>query len=174
MHCIPNKHLTEVFLQPGEHFVGDGRHRIRTLLGSCVSITLWHPQHRIGAMSHFLLPNRSTPAGSVLDGRYGEEVMLLMLQELASMTVKPAECVGKVFGGGNMFPGQTRDDARNVGIKNGEAARALLRSHRIPIVSESLFGVGHRQIIFDVSNGDVWARQVKLAAAQRPAGEPTP
>ena len=45
----------DVFLMPGEHFVGDARHRIRTLLGSCVSITLWHPQRRVGAMSHFLL-----------------------------------------------------------------------------------------------------------------------
>jgi chemotaxis protein CheD len=30
-------------------------------------------------------------------------------------------------------------------------------------VSESLFGIGHRQIIFDVSNGDVWAYQVQLS-----------
>jgi chemotaxis protein CheD len=170
MHRTTNKHLTEVFLQPGEHFVGDARHRIRTLLGSCVSITLWHPEHRIGAMCHFLLPSRGTTASGALDGRYGEEVIWIMSQELAGAKVKPTECVGKIFGGGNMFPGQTRDEARNVGIKNGEAARALLRSHRIPIVSESLFGVGHRQIIFDVSNGDVWARQVKLATPHRTAG----
>jgi chemotaxis protein CheD len=171
MHRTTNKHLTEVFLQPGEHFVGDARHRIRTLLGSCVSITLWHPKHRIGAMSHFLLPNRGIPAAGLLDGRYGEEAMSIMEQELTKLNVKAAECVGKIFGGGNMFPGQTRDEARNVGIKNGEAARALLRTHRIPIVSESLFGVGHRQIIFDVSNGDVWARQVKLASSQITATE---
>ncbi|MGV8891589.1 MAG: chemotaxis protein CheD [Burkholderiaceae bacterium] len=163
MHWTVTNKLTEIFLQPGEHFVGDSSYRIRTLLGSCVSITLWHPRQRIGAMSHFLLPSRGIASGSGLDGRYGEEVMLLMLQELARVKVKPAECVGKIFGGGNMFPGQTRADARNVGKKNGEAARLLLHTHRIPLISESLFGVGHRQIIFDVSNGDVWARQVKLA-----------
>ena len=163
MHRTTISNRTEVFLQPGEHFVGDARHRIRTLLGSCVSITLWHPAHRVGAMSHFLLPNRGDPASGGLDGRYGEEVMWLMAQELAKVEVRPVECVGKIFGGGNMFPKHTRSDARNVGIKNGEAARALLHTHGIPIVSENLFGVGHRQIIFDISNGDVWARQVKLA-----------
>ncbi len=159
--------ITEIFLQPGEHFVGDASHRIRTLLGSCVSITLWHPRHRVGAMSHFLLPSRATASGAGLDGRYGEEAMCMMLRELVSANIEPVECLGKIFGGGNMFPGQTRLDARNVGIKNGETARALLHLHRIPIVSESLFGVGHRQIIFDVSNGDVWARQVKLAAVRQ-------
>lgn len=169
MHRAPADHLIEIFLQPGEHFVGDASFRIRTLLGSCVSITLWHPVRRIGAMSHFLLPSRNTPAGGGLDGRYGEEVMCIMIRELADNQVKPNECIGKIFGGGNMFPGQTRTDARNVGIKNGEAARAMLTAHKIPIVSESLFGIGHRQIIFDISNGDVWARQIKpsdpLAAA---------
>lgn len=164
MHSTTTKNLTEIFLQPGEHFVGDARYRIRTLLGSCVSITLWHPRQRVGAMSHFLLPSRGSAASGALDGRYGEDVMWIMSQELISIDVKPTECVGKIFGGGNMFPVQIRDAARSVGIKNGEAARALMHAHRIPIVSESLFGVGHRQIIFDVSNGDVWARQVKLTA----------
>ena len=154
--------LVEIVLGPGEHFVGDARHRICTLLGSCVSITLWHPRYRIGAMSHFLLPSRSDNAGQVPDGRYGEEVMCIMLRKLAAVHVAPRECVGKIFGGGNMFPLQSRADARNVGVKNGEAARALLRAHRIPIVSESLFGIGHRQIIFDVRSGDVWARQANL------------
>jgi chemotaxis protein CheD len=32
-------------------------------------------------------------------------------------------------------------------------------------VSESLFGIGHRQIIFNIGTGDVWARQNKLAPA---------
>jgi chemotaxis protein CheD len=50
-----------------------------------------------------------------------------------------------------------------VGRKNGEAARKLLLDHGIPVVSESLYGIGHRQIIFDVSNGDVWAYQVELS-----------
>ena len=155
----------EIVLWPGEHFVGDARHRICTLLGSCVSITLWHPRYRIGAMSHFLLPSRGGDAPGQLDGRYGEEVMCIMLAKLAAVHVNPAECVGKIFGGGNMFPSHGRADARKVGIKNGEAARALLRAHRIPIVSESLFGNGHRRIIFDVSNGDVWARQIDIVAA---------
>ena len=48
-----------------------------------------------------------------------------------------------------------------LGENIGKAARAMLTRHGIPVVSESLFGVGHRQIIFDVSKGDVWAHQVR-------------
>ena len=60
-----------------------------------------------------------------------------------------------------MFPGSDRAGVINVGRRNGEAARELLRKNGIPMMSESLFGHGHRQIIFDLSKGDVWARQVR-------------
>jgi chemotaxis protein CheD len=153
------KHV-EVFLQPGEYFTGDAQYRIRTLLGSCVSITLWHPRLRVGAMSHFLLARRANRAGGELDARYGDEAMLLMLRELESAGVHPSACEGKIFGGGDMFPAQMRASGMHVGQRNGEMARELLRAHGIAIVSESLFGVGHRQIVFDIRSGNVWSRQM--------------
>lgn len=152
--------VIDIFLQPGEYFVGDASYRVRTLLGSCVSITLWHPRLKIGAMSHFLLGSSGRGPDAELDARYGEDVMCLMLQELERSKVTPSECRGKIFGGANMFPGQMRSTAASVGQKNGEVARTLLQAHAIPVISESLFGVGHRQIMFDISNGDVWSRQI--------------
>lgn len=154
--------LIEIFLQPGDLFVADAGYQIRTILGSCVSITLWHPATRTGGMSHFLLHTRSDAAkGLELDGRYGDEALEQMTNELKRGGVTPAQCQAKIFGGGNMFPNHSHAGAINVGQRNGEAARAMLTQHGIPVVSESLFGVGHRQIIFNVSNGDVWANQVR-------------
>ncbi|NHZ37036.1 chemotaxis protein CheD [Massilia sp. CCM 8692] len=146
----------DVFLQPGDFFVGDARFRLRTLLGSCVSITLWHPRSRIGAMSHFLLPGRGK--GGAPDARYGNDALDLMLAGLRAQGVAPAECQAKVFGGGNMFPGR-RSPQRAIGMQNGEEACALLAGHAIEVQSACLYGVGHRQIIFDIASGDVWARQ---------------
>jgi len=58
-----------------------------------------------------------------------------------------------------------------VGRKNGEAARALLQRAGITVHSESLFGVGHRQIMFDVASGDVWARQIQPVSGIMPLAE---
>lgn len=160
-----DREAIDIFLQPGEYYVGDAGCRIRTLLGSCVSVTLWHPVMRIGAMSHFLLAERSGGRVFEIDGRYGEEAMWLMLRELVRADVDPTQCEAKIFGGGEMFSGQSRTDALNIGRKNGETARRLLRGFGFRIASESLFGAGHRKIIFDVASGDVWARQVKPADA---------
>ena len=165
----------EVFLNPGEYVVGGASHRIRTVLGSCVSMTLWCARRRVGAMSHFLLATRGAARDlddvrgldlRGLDGRYGDEALRLMLHELERQSVRAPECEAKIFGGGNMFPGQpARGGAAAVGRRNGEAARGLLQAHGIAVVSESLFGDGHRQIVFDVASGDVWARQLPPVAA---------
>jgi chemotaxis protein CheD len=152
--------LIDLFLQPGEYFVGDAGFRVRTLLGSCVSVTLWHAERRIGAMSHFLLPRRGATRPGPPDARYGEEALALMVEELAAMGIAAASCQAKIFGGGDMFPQHARRQAPKVGRHNGEAARGLLQAHGIPVVSESLFGVGHRQIAFSIGSGDVWVRQM--------------
>lgn len=165
----------EVFLKPGEYAVGDASCRIRTVLGSCISIALWCPQPRLGALSHCLLPSRGR-AGMAqarglalrsLDARYADEALQLMLHELERHSAPAGRCRAKIFGGGNMFPGQKAAGVP-VGRRNGEAARELLLAHGIEVTSESLFGDGHRQIVFDVGTGDVWARQ--LAPADVPPG----
>jgi len=147
-------------LQPGDYFVGDDDYRIRTLLGSCVSITLWHATRRIGAMSHFLLPGRGENLSNEIDGRYGDEVLVLMLHELAQLGIAANELQAKIFGGSDMFSKQFSANGTSIGRKNGDAARAQLQNHGISIVSESLFGVGHRQVIFDIDSGHVWSRQI--------------
>ena len=160
--------VIDVFLQPGEYFVGDSGYRLRTLLGSCVSITLWHPRRRIGAMSHFLLASRPRGADARLDGRYGEEVVELMLQELARQRVPVGECEAKLFGGGNMFPACLRAAyGPDIGRRNGEAAREMLCRRGIVVRAEHLFGNGHRQVIFTINNGDVWVRQIAPMAYPR-------
>ncbi len=152
--------MIEVYLNPGDHFVGDARHRVHTLLGSCVSITLWHARLRVGAMSHFVLANGAQRQGTAeLDGRYGSEALALMVERLRAFGVAARDCEAKLFGGGDMFPDHTRSDDPTIGRRNGESARQMLRAHGIPLASESLFGTGHRRIYFDISTGAVWARQ---------------
>jgi chemotaxis protein CheD len=158
------------FLQPGEVALGRASHHLSTLLGSCVSITLWHPGRRVGAMSHFLLAqrDRSGPQGAAaLDARYGDEALCLMVDAMHRAGAPPGQCEAKLFGGGNMFPGAA--GPAPVGRQNGEAARRLLRAHGIAVVAESLFGVGHRQLRFDVGSGEVWVRQVGIVAPRAAA-----
>lgn len=153
--------LIDIFLMPGDYFVGDERYRVRTLLGSCVSITLWHPGLRIGAMSHFLLPGhgrRKIERPADKPGMYGADAMRLLLEGMERLGVPLIQCQGKIFGGGAMFP--HNDKVRDIGMQNGDYARSMLQQQGIHVVSESLFGEGHRQLIFTIRSGEVLSRQV--------------
>ena len=164
---MPGDAVNDIFLNPGEYAVGDSSCRIRTVLGSCISITLWCPALRVGAMSHCLLPSRGRVGTEgvrglellALDARYADEALTLMLNDLERRQVRATACCAKIFGGGNMFPAQ-RGAGVPVGRRNGEAAQQLLKAHGIEVASQSLFGDGHRQIAFDIATGDVWARQL--------------
>lgn len=159
--------ITDVFLQPGEFHFGARDVRIRTLLGSCVSITLWHPVRHIGGMCHYMLPKRVGVPTGPLSGRYAEEAMELFMRELQARGTHPAEYQVKLFGGGHMFAhlADRQDDA--VAARNIEAGRRLLEQRGFRVQAEDVGGAGHRQVIFELWNGHVWVKRTPLASAER-------
>ena len=158
----------EVILQPGEFHFGDANMRIRTLLGSCVSITMWHPTRLIGGMCHYMLPSRNAKQLNELDGRYADEAILLLFQEAVRHNTNPKDYIVKVFGAGNMFPDlagriSEKNDAGRISVprKNAEIIRTLASAYGFAIEAHDLGGTGHRNIVFDIRSGHVWVRQVK-------------
>lgn len=154
-------HAMEIFLQPGDLWFGDDETRVRTILGSCVALTLWHPERRIGGMCHYMLParpaaDRAADKAADLDGRYGDEALEMLLQELSAAGTRPGEYVAKLFGGGRMFV--TNDPTRSVPDKNVAAARALAAHHGFKVAAEHLGGHGHRHVVLDIWDGKTWLK----------------
>lgn len=163
----------EIFLHPGDVYFGDQSTRIRTVLGSCVAITLWHPRKKIGGMCHYMLARRMGRHGVELDGRYADEALQILLREINAVGGNPREYQVKLFGGGNMFA-RTQPSAPssapssrykqiNVADDNVLAGKVLLARHGFAISAEQLGGHGHRQVIFEISSGDVWVRKHRIA-----------
>ena len=159
----------DVVLQIGDFHFGSGKTRIRTLLGSCVSITLWHPRMKIGGMCHYLLPRRGATevAQAAGEGNYAEGAMQLFMRELRRTRTRPDEYMVKLFGGGSMFR-ETSGDAFavpdpvgscNVADQNVRAGRELLAEHGFNIAAEQVGGFGSRLLVFEVWSGDVWLRR---------------
>lgn len=167
-------HVLEIFLQPGELYFSDRNTRIRTVLGSCVSMVFWHPELLVGGMSHYMLPRADGGgAGRSLDGRYAEDAMELMLQEMEAVGAPRQEYHVKVFGGGDMFSTTPKTVASHVGRRNVEAARLLVARHGFTCVAEHLGGTGHRNVVFDIWSGHVWMKhQPQAAPAKEPAAAP--
>ncbi|MBI1395795.1 MAG: chemotaxis protein CheD [Betaproteobacteria bacterium] len=148
--------VLEVYLHPGEWYFGDAGTRIKTLLGSCVAFTLWHPARLTGGMCHYMLPTRGTPRGvQAMDGRYGDEALALLVEQIVATGSRPSDFVAKMFGGGAMF--ETGDNG--VAADNVAAARSLLALHGFDAGGDCLGGAGHRNVVFDVWSGETWLRR---------------
>lgn len=154
-------HAIEIFLQPGELWFGDRDTRVRTILGSCIAATLWHPGLRVGGMCHYMLAARAGARGSQPDGRYGDEALDVLTAHVRA-TGRPArEFEAKLFGGGNMFHPTVREGggaALRVSDANVVAGRSLLQRHGFQIKAEHVGGHGHREVFLDLWSGNAWVR----------------
>lgn len=167
-----------VFVNLGEVYFGQGDVQVETLLGSCVAITFWHPQRQLGGLCHFLLParrlQRVTQEHAEPDGRYGDEALLRLLNEVRKHDTQVSDYRVKVFGGGNVLGLPAAKE--RIGQANADCAVGMLQRQHIPITASDIAGDGYRYLRFDLNSGDVWVRRghgmlhgIEKVAAARPA-----
>ena len=119
---------------PGQLYFGKAPPSIRTLLGSCVALTLWHPTRRIGGMCHYLLPERRRNPDQQRDGRYGTEALEVLVEMLLRLGTRPSEYEAHLYGGADTLPdGVTMKF--NVGERNIEKGMELCDQYGLNLVA---------------------------------------
>ncbi len=161
-------HPVEIFLHPGDYYFGNRDTRIRTVLGSCVSITCWHPNLLLGGMCHYMLPERGNSECSTPDGRYADAAVAMLLLNIDNIGVPYKEYQVKLFGGSSMFPKAYKNKIPQIHVQNVQAARRLIKQHGFRCVAENLGGFGSRNIIFEVWSGDVWVKHRNMLSVVDP------
>ena len=147
--------VSVVVIGPGDYHFGHGPTRISTLLGSCVSITLWHPRKRIGGMCHYMLSERERPPGSTPDARFASEAYELLLDHVRSAGTRPSEYQAKLFGGSTMLTDEA-GRCMDIGPRNIEIGQRFLTANNIALIAQHIGGSGRRKLHFDLWSGDVW------------------
>lgn len=165
----PPTTIDDVVLKMGGFHFGGGRTKIRARLGSCVSITLWHPRLKIGGMCHYQLPGRAADAGTLTAaaGNYAEDAMQMFLSELSKSDTRPEDYIVKLFGGASVgAAGQSPSARIDSGIdpfelphRNVAAGRELLSSHGFKLCAEHTGGSGSLLLVFELWSGDIWLRR---------------
>jgi chemotaxis protein methyltransferase CheR len=142
----------------GEVFASRQPVLIRTLLGSCVSASLYDPEARIGGLNHFLLPDGHEPGAGA---RYGVHAMELLINRIMNLGGARERLVAKVFGGAHVLPGMSRV----VPEENVEFVRAFLAKEGIPLIGERLSGSSALEVCFEATSGRALVRSVSAAPA---------
>jgi chemotaxis protein CheD len=130
---------------------------LRTFFGSCVAIVLHDPVNRAAALAHVQLPT-STDQPTLELGRYADTAVPELVRQLQQRSRLEISLVAHIVGGADMFP---VTQARSVGRLNTAAVKALLLTHRIPILTEDCGGNLARRLVFDVRTGKLQIENIE-------------
>jgi len=160
--------LPEIYLQPGESHFARRPSIIRTLLGSCVSVSFWSAGAGAGALCHALLPrcpkNVRADVSVAMGRRYVDFAICDLARQFDRLGVPRSEVQIKLFGGADVLPINFSNPQRpTVGRQNCEAAVEVLKAEGFLVSASSLGGTTGRSIQFFTGTGEVrlrWLAQV--------------
>ncbi len=122
-------------------------------LGSCIGISLYDPQAKIGGLLHIMLPDSTQARPSDNPAKFADTGLPLMLDDVLKAGASKSRLVAKIAGGAQMFAFSNATDVMRVGTRNAEAAKRILGDMKIPLVSEDTGGTYGRTVSIDLNNG---------------------
>ena len=122
-------------------------------LGSCIGISLYDPQTKIGGLLHIMLPDSSKSRSSENRNKFADTGVADMLDEMIKMGAVKSRILAKLAGGSQMFAFANATELMRVGLRNAAAAKEVLSRLSIPVVGEDTGGNYGRTVQIDLSDG---------------------
>lgn len=126
-------------------------------LGSCIGITFYDPQVRLGALLHIMLPAKVDARDANLF-KYADSGIHETVRKLTAFGMLKSRTVVKIAGGAKMFEISGNADFGNIGQRNTAAVKQTLMQEGLRISAEDTGGSYARTMILDVKTGAVSVR----------------
>jgi chemotaxis protein CheD len=145
---------------PGEIYVTDQDEHITTVLGSCVSTCVRHPDTRAGGLNHLVLPGGH--AGEVLscDGMRSLDTLVAGVLGYGG---RAGELEVKIFGGGRVIAAGS-----DIGRSNVAAVRAYFAARGLAIAIADVGGGVARRLRYEPRTGRVLIRRMVMRDSGAP------
>ncbi|MBR2214279.1 MAG: chemotaxis protein CheD [Selenomonadaceae bacterium] len=122
-------------------------------LGSCIGISLYDPQTKIGGLLHIMLPDSTQARASDNPAKFADTGLPLMLNDVLKLGAAKNRLVAKIAGGAQMFAFSNATDIMRVGVRNAEAAKKALKAHGIKLIAEDTGGTYGRTVQIELDTG---------------------
>lgn len=154
MNKLTATDIETFYLYPSAMAVYNRKVLVHTILGSCVAVCLYDKVLNIGGINHYMLPlwngeGLSTP-------KYGNVAIDKLIDKMLANGSRKEHLVAKIFGGGEVL--ETDFKGFNIGPRNIEIARHMLKEYKIPVLAQSTGGKLGRKIVFNTQSGEVMQR----------------
>jgi len=171
MNICEQNLVPDIYLKPGEAVISEKAAIVSTVLGSCISLTMFNIKSKIGAICHNLLPvcrDKSMCNDNCHEAfRYVECTIQRMVSEFTVRGIKKSEIEVKLFGGSDMFKiSGGKNNSATVGKQNVETALKILSDLGIRVAAADTGGSRGRKIIFCTQTGQVFLKRLNKTEIQ--------
>jgi chemotaxis protein CheD len=135
-------------------------------LGSCIGVSLYDPQLKVGGLLHIMLPDSTQARASDNPAKFADTGLPLMLDDVLKLGAVRSRLVAKIAGGAQMFAFANATDIMRVGARNAEAITKLLEGFKIPLIAQDVGGTYGRTVSIDLSSGEYTVRTIAKGEKQ--------
>ncbi len=124
-------------------------------LGSCVGISLYDPQIKLGALIHIMLPEAGTQS-TVNPFKFADTGIRETLRKLQVFGGVKSRYICKIAGGAKMF--EMTGSMGNIGDRNVRSVENMMRAEQIRIVRKDVGANYARTMLLNPADGSVRIR----------------
>lgn len=122
-------------------------------LGSCVGISLYDPQTKVGGLLHILLPDSTQARAQEKAAKFADTGIPLLVKDVLAQGASKGRLIAKIAGGAQMFAFANASELMKVGTRNVEAVKAALKKEGIRITGEDTGANYGRTVQIDLETG---------------------
>ena len=149
----PAQVAEKLVVKMADHAVANEDKVLATLgLGSCIGIALYDKFSKVGGLVHIMLPEN--PGGKKVV-KYANTGIPFLIAELESVGAKKRRLSAKIVGGASMFKSESGDSVMQIGKRNIEAVKEILKIEGIKIVGSDVGKDYGRSMYFYLDDGRV-------------------
>jgi chemotaxis protein CheD len=149
----------EIIINMGRYAVSDTEVVLVSLsLGSCVGVTLYDREKKVGAMAHVMLPrlwNTDRVKEDYNIYKFADVVIPKMIEEMQKKGCSLQRITAKIAGGAHMFPGISEAEVMDIGKQNTATVSEELEKLGIKITGSEIGGHVGRTVRFNTNTGEV-------------------
>ncbi len=165
-HKMFPDNVPHVYLKPGELYIGNKPVTVTTVLGSCVSVTLFHRPSGIAAICHTLQPKCPDPklCVDVCQGCFRYTVCTIeeMNRQMIGYGLRPKDIEVKLFGGAALIGSRRPEVVKNsIGQQNVKAALATIDNCGLSLKVMDVGGNFGRKLIFNTKSGEILMKRLQ-------------
>jgi len=149
-----------VYLMPGEIHFSLNPVQVITILGSCVSVTMFCRSLHVGSICHAMMPTSNDQftekPNPKNDFRYVDRSIEWMMAQFHQVGAPPDDIEVMILGGSHILSSPiTEDTTPSVGMKNIETALKAVKGLGLFLRTLNVSGNRGRKVIFNTATGEM-------------------